>query len=124
LPAGASLKNGSEEPPPLPPINPMRRRFGFGRSPSDESSSQGSSTPYGESVHTNSSETLASKASQPRQKLRKTSSEGKSLHGKAQVQTGNSPAMPTLPFGARNGSPPRPINHTPIAQQNMNGAMF
>lgn len=35
LPAGASLKNGMDEaPPPVPPINPMRRRFGFGRSDS------------------------------------------------------------------------------------------
>ncbi|KAF2144917.1 uncharacterized protein K452DRAFT_284301 [Aplosporella prunicola CBS 121167] len=36
LPPGASLKNGA---PPLPPINPMRRRFGFGRSDSRETSS-------------------------------------------------------------------------------------
>ncbi|OMP81771.1 hypothetical protein BK809_0006079 [Diplodia seriata] len=35
LPAGASLRNGmGEVAPPLPPINPMRRRFGFGRSDS------------------------------------------------------------------------------------------
>lgn len=35
LPPGASLKNGMDEPPPLPPVNPRRRRtqklFGFGR---------------------------------------------------------------------------------------------
>ncbi|KAL1631165.1 hypothetical protein SLS56_004554 [Neofusicoccum ribis] len=39
LPPGASLRNGMDEPPPLPPINPMRRRFGFGRSDSHGSNS-------------------------------------------------------------------------------------
>lgn len=43
LPPGASLKNGMDEvPPPLPPINPMRRRFGFGRSDSHGSSTTNS----------------------------------------------------------------------------------
>jgi hypothetical protein len=124
LPAGASLKNGTDTPPPLPPINPMRRRFGFGRTGTDESSAQGPSSPYGETMYTNSTETLQSKIPQPRQRLKKSSSEGKSLHGKAQVQTEASPAMPSLPFGTRNGSPPRPINNNPIIQRNMNGAMF
>jgi hypothetical protein len=119
LPAGASLKNGN--PPPLPPINPMRRRFGFGRTVTDDPAVH---TPYGESTYTNSSDTLASKESKPRQRLRKTSSEGKSLHVKSQVQPETSPAMPSMPFGSRNGSPPRPINNTTVSQQNMDGAMF
>jgi hypothetical protein len=43
LPAGASLKNGMDGPPPLPPINPRRRAtrklFGMGRSESEEATS-------------------------------------------------------------------------------------
>ncbi|KAK8247152.1 hypothetical protein HDK90DRAFT_407467 [Phyllosticta capitalensis] len=42
LPAGASLRNGMMGPPPLPPVNPKRRRFGFGRSNSHASTSTGS----------------------------------------------------------------------------------
>lgn len=41
LPEGASLKNGMDEPPPLPPINPRRRAgkglFGLGRKESEDS---------------------------------------------------------------------------------------
>ncbi|KAK8169643.1 hypothetical protein IWX90DRAFT_383529 [Phyllosticta citrichinensis] len=42
LPAGASLRNGMMDPPPVPPVNPKRRRFGFGRSNSHGSTSTGS----------------------------------------------------------------------------------
>lgn len=42
LPAGASLKNGMDSPPPLPPVNPRRRAtrklFGMGRSEPEETS--------------------------------------------------------------------------------------
>lgn len=124
LPPGASLKNGNGVAPPLPPINP-RRRFGFGRSAMDDPAIQKPNPPYAEPTRTNSSEALASKAPHQRQRLRKTSSEGKSLHGQAQVQGGPSPAMPSMPFGSRNGSPPRPVNNNaPVKQQNMDGAMF
>ncbi|KZM26962.1 uncharacterized protein EKO05_0004757 [Ascochyta rabiei] len=133
LPAGASLKNGSEPfmPPPVPPINPMRRRFGFGRSDS-ETSSDGPTNhpdmetpraPYAESVRTNPSD-VSSQIPQARNRLRKRSSESRSLHGVAQGQTGAVPAMPPTSFLGRNNSAPRPINEQPIAQQNMNGAMF
>ncbi|KAF2280058.1 uncharacterized protein EI97DRAFT_109105 [Westerdykella ornata] len=124
LPPGASLKNGSEVPPPLPPINPMRRRFGFGRTNTDDPAVHSPSPPYSDASYTNSSEAVGNKVPAPRQRLRKTSSEGKSLNGKAQVKTGPSPAVPSMPFGARNGSPPRPNNNQPISQQNMDGAMF
>ncbi|KAF9696933.1 hypothetical protein EKO04_004965 [Ascochyta lentis] len=133
LPAGASLKNGSEPfvPPPVPPINPMRRRFGFGRSDSDKSSDGPTShpdmdtlrAPYPESVRTNTSE-ASSQIPQPRNRLRKSTSESRSLHGVAQGQTGAVPAMPPTSFLGRNNSAPRPINQQPIAQQNMDGAMF
>lgn len=125
LPPGASLKNGSDPPPPpVPPINPMRRRFGFGRSATDDPAVHAPNPPFAETMRTNSSDALHSQVSQPRQRLRKTSSEGKSLRAKSQAQAGASPAMPSMPFGGRNGSPPRPINDKPIMQQNMDGAMF
>ncbi|KAF2747421.1 hypothetical protein M011DRAFT_59519 [Sporormia fimetaria CBS 119925] len=130
LPSGASLKNGSQAPPPLPPINPMRRKFGFGRTPSDEhtahplSAGSSPSAPYGDAMYTNSTDALPPKGPPPRQRLRKTSSEGRSLHSKSQVHAGASPVVSTKPFGGRNGSPPRPINEHPVPQQNMNGAMF
>lgn len=133
LPVGASLKNGSEPfvPPPVPPINPMRRRFGFGRSDSDKSSDGPTShpdpetprAPYVEPVRTNSSDAL-SQIPQPRNRLRKSSSESRSLHGKSQSQMGTVPAMPPTDFLARNHSAPRPINEQPIIQQNLDGAMF
>ncbi|KAF2633574.1 hypothetical protein BU25DRAFT_444276 [Macroventuria anomochaeta] len=133
LPAGASLKNGSEPyvPPPVPPINPKRRRFGFGRSDSEKSSDGPTShsdldaprAPYAEPARTNSSD-AGSQIPQPRNYLRKSSSESKSLHSMAQGQTGAVPAMPPTSFLGRNNSAPRPINEQPIAQQNMDGAMF
>ena len=133
LPAGASLKNGSEPyvPPPVPPINPMRRRFGFGRSDSEKSSDGLTShpdfdaprAPYAEPTRTNSSDAV-SQIPQTRNRLRKSLSESKSLHGMAQGQTGAVPAMPPTGFLGRNNVAPRPINEQPIAQQNMNGAMF
>lgn len=133
LPAGASLKNGSEPfvPPPVPPINPMRRRLGFGRSDSEKSVESPTShpdldaprAPYTEPMRTNSSDAL-SQIPQPRNRLRKSSSESKNLHRTAQGQSGAVPVMPPTKFLARNDSAPRPINEQPIAQQNMDGAMF
>ena len=119
LPPGASLKNGMEAPPPLPPINPMRRRFGFGRSDHHDTVVQPPQPPFAEPLRTNSSEELSKLPSQTRQRLRKTSSEGKSLHAKAQVHTGPSPALPSSGFVPRNNSPPRPARPS-VAE----GAMF
>ena len=134
LPPGASLKNGSEPfvPPPVPPINPMRRRFGFGRSEGEKSSDGPTShpdsdalrTPHPEPVQTDSPDALASQVAQSRNRLRKSSSESKSLYGVAQGQAAAVPAMPPTSFLARNNSAPRPINEQPMVQQNMNGAMF
>ncbi|KAL5372416.1 hypothetical protein DPSP01_013523 [Paraphaeosphaeria sporulosa] len=125
LPPGASLKNGMETaPPPVPPINP-RRRFGFGRSenrdPGVHAGLDSPNAPFAE-MRTNSYEGLTAASSRPA--LRKTMSEGRSLHENAQVQSLNSPPMPAGPFGARKASPPRPINGAPAAQRNMDGAMF
>lgn len=133
LPPGASLKNGAEPAaPPVPPINPMRRRFGFGRgenhSPSHDPAIQpgldAPRAPYGEPMRTNSSDALASQIPQPRNRLRKSSSEGRSLRGNAQAQTVKSPAMPPAGFVGRTNSPPRPLRTQPMVQQPMDGAMF
>ncbi|PSN67403.1 hypothetical protein BS50DRAFT_494349 [Corynespora cassiicola Philippines] len=126
LPVGASLKNGVEAPP-VPPINPMRRRFGFGQKenhdPAVHPGLDAPHAPFAEPTRTNSSDALSSQANPPpRQRLRKSSSEGRSLHGKAQGQ-GASPAVPAVPYG-RNNSPPRPINTNPVPQRPMDGAMF
>ncbi|KAI4657234.1 uncharacterized protein J4E79_007851 [Alternaria viburni] len=135
LPAGASLKNGMENnAPPVPPINPMRRRFGFGRGESQSQSPTGPSpydpavqhgmdgprAPYAEPLRTNSSDAVMNQSQQPKGRLRKASSEGRSLRGDAQSQMGPSPAMPQNGFTGRNGSPPRPAN----GQQPMEGGMF
>ncbi|KAF2019702.1 hypothetical protein BU24DRAFT_342923 [Aaosphaeria arxii CBS 175.79] len=126
LPPGASLKNGGDAAPPVPPINPMRRRFGFGRTANEEPAVQAPFPPYAEPMRTNSSDALASQNPPPRNRLRKTSSAGDGLHSKAQAQMGASPAVPPMPFGRKGSSPPRPINdrHIPQAQHNMDGAMF
>ncbi|KAF2199063.1 hypothetical protein GQ43DRAFT_133029 [Delitschia confertaspora ATCC 74209] len=114
LPAGASLKNGMEPPPPVPPINP-RRRFGFGRPDRNGAPTQ---TMFAEPTWTNSSDELNNHPPQGRQKLRKASSEGKSLHAAAHPPTGVSPALPShgLP---QNHSPPR-LEQPEVAE----GAMF
>ncbi|OAL43660.1 hypothetical protein IQ07DRAFT_291345 [Pyrenochaeta sp. DS3sAY3a] len=132
LPPGASLKNGAEPAaPPVPPINPMRRRFGFGRGdpnpydPAIQPGFEAPRAPYAEPLRTNSSEALPSQIPQPRNRLRKTSSEGKSLRGNAQAQVGGkSPAMPQAGFADRNNSPPRPLNTKHVVQQPMEGGMF
>jgi hypothetical protein len=122
LPVGVSLKNGMEMPPPLPPINPRRRMFGFGRSESSsqESSSQTSVQPPQPpylTQRTHSGDEI-DKRSKPRQRLRKTSSEGHSLRGQANAQAAApSPAVPHIDYSAINTSPPRP---TPTAE----GVMF
>ncbi|KAF1921191.1 hypothetical protein BDU57DRAFT_534896 [Ampelomyces quisqualis] len=129
LPAGASLKNGIEhDVPPVPPINPMRKRFGFGRSgaenhnpydPAIQPGFDAPPAPFAEPARTNSFDALLSPAPQVKNKLRKTSSEGKSLRGQAQPQPGPSPALPQGGFVGRNNSPPRPLHEQLVAQRPM-----
>lgn len=129
LPPGASLKNGMETaPPPVPPINP-RRRFGFGRTenrdPAIHAGLDSPHAPFVEPPRTNSDEGLPTQANFSRPALRKTMSEGKSLHGNTQqMQSISSPPMPAGTFSTLKHSPPRPINSVPMTQQNMDGAMF
>jgi hypothetical protein len=134
LPAGASLKNGMEyDVPPVPPINPMRKRFGFGRSGSDnhnpydpaiQSGYDAPRAPYAEPTRTNSSDALFSQSSQSKSRLRKTTSEGKSLRDQTQAQPGPSPPLPQGGFVGRSNSPPRSMHEQPAAQRPMDGTMF
>jgi hypothetical protein len=134
LPAGASLKNGIEhDAPPVPPINPMRKRFGFGRSgaenhnpydPAIQAGYDAPRAPYTEPTRTNSSDALTSQAFHVRSKLRKTSSEDKSLHSQDKTHSGPSPVLPQEGFMGRNNSPPRPLNEQLVPQRPMDGAMF
>jgi hypothetical protein len=132
LPPGASLKNGADQTaPPVPPINPRRKRFGFGRTespnPYDPAIQQGFDSPrapFAEPVRTNSSDALSHQAPQSNTRLRKTSSEGKSLRAQAQAQPALSPVLPPGGFVGRNNSPPRGIHEQSAAQTPMDGTMF
>ncbi|KAF2457910.1 hypothetical protein BDY21DRAFT_19030 [Lineolata rhizophorae] len=120
LPPGASLKNGiDEQPPPVPPINPRRRRFGFGRTENYDNSSPQVPTTVLESTFSDDDD----KQARARSRLRKSSSEGRSLSSKARHQAVMSPNPPLPPQGfpdhmrpVNGGSPPR----RPMAE----GAMF
>ncbi|KAF2837715.1 hypothetical protein M501DRAFT_1017498 [Patellaria atrata CBS 101060] len=134
LPPGASLANGANgPPPPLPPLNPRRRRFGFGRSENGQDNTQTVSpiqTSIPQAVPETSAFSDEDDKPRQRQRLRKSSSEGRSLHAKAMqppVGLPRSPAMqppvglPRSPaishgFAGPNGSPPKPA---PEAIQNI-----
>ncbi|MCJ1482724.1 hypothetical protein MMC06_002890 [Schaereria dolodes] len=109
LPPGASLSNGIETPPPVPPLNPRRQRrttttqniFGLGKN--DRSGAPPLPTSNSEPCEERS--TFSADEGEPRPKgrmrLRKTSSEGGNLAAKARqhaIMT-PSPAMPSFPQG-------------------------
>ncbi|TVY65693.1 hypothetical protein LSUE1_G010262 [Lachnellula suecica] len=117
LPPEASLQNGMEGAPPIPPVNPMRRqtRVMFGlRSKKDDGSEvqpMPAATQSTEEMSTFSADEGDSKP-KVRQKLRKSSSEGGNLNARArkEVFAQPSPAMPSGAFpAARGGSPPRRV---------------
>lgn len=117
LPTGASIRSGLEQPPPVPPLNPMRRRFGFGRSETHDAAVQPPQPPFAEPYRTASADETDNRPRQTRHKLRKSMSEGRSLNAKANLQAPviSNQAMPSHPFGGANGLPPHPI---------ADGAMF
>ena len=107
LPPGASLKNGIEPRPPIPPLNPRRKRTqtllqALGRLEKAEpvlpppSTNNNRDDPYEE--RSNFSADEGEPSFKARQKLRKTSSEG-GLNAKARQQAMmlESPAMPNFP---------------------------
>ncbi|KAF2097026.1 hypothetical protein NA57DRAFT_57636 [Rhizodiscina lignyota] len=86
LPPGASLKNGLDEAaPPVPPINPRRRMFGFGRSGENSPNTQTplSNSPPREAGAGSVFEEDDFERSRSRYRLRKTPSNGNSLAEKA-----------------------------------------
>jgi hypothetical protein len=120
LPPGASLKNGMEPPPPpVPPINPMRRRFGLGRSEHRDTTMETPHPPFAEKPRTNSADNIdTAPLAHAKSRLRKTSSEGHSLHSRSQAQVRTNPGVPPPVLAGRNNSPPRP--ERPVVE----GAMF
>ena len=108
LPPGASLTNGmdpphSGQPPPVPPLNPRRKRTqtlrqALGRTEKPEKSPS-VSVPEGlHYEHSNFSADDTQAAFKRRQRLRKTSSEGGNMNAKARQQawTEPGPAVPSL----------------------------
>jgi hypothetical protein len=102
LPAGASLKNGMEEiqnpAPPLPVMNPLRRKFGLSRTSEDGRESPAfRSQPYeplgagGYMYANNEGSTF-----KPRHRLRKSSSEGEKLGMRLRAQQQATASNPSL----------------------------
>ncbi|KAF1987164.1 hypothetical protein K402DRAFT_52400 [Aulographum hederae CBS 113979] len=122
LPAGASLQNGmnEEDVPPVPPINPKRRRFGFGRAESSEGTSRG---PSPSEASSNTSSTWSADEFdrraqvQTKTRIRKSSSD-KNLNARARHQMAPATPMPTTTAGGAaaqalstpHGSPPVVVN--------------
>jgi hypothetical protein len=102
LPPGASLMNGMEDAPPVPPINPRRKRFGFGRSELDRPE-----PPFVSTQYTSLSADERERQPRSRHRLRKSSSDGAKigLHIRAQQQGLAMQSTPTLPHQI--SSPPR-----------------
>jgi hypothetical protein len=102
LPAGASLKNGMDDfqnsAPPLPAMNPLRRKFGLSRTSEDGRESPAfRSQPYeplgsGSYMYANNE----GSSFKPRHRLRKSSSEGEKLGMRLRAQqqaTASNPAL-------------------------------
>ncbi|KAI9856003.1 MAG: hypothetical protein M1813_009328 [Trichoglossum hirsutum] len=140
LPPGASLKNGNESPPPVPPLNPRRRRLTttqtvFGAFSRSEKNDHPPPVPIAEAPPEERSTFSADEeSSRPklRAKLRKSSSEGGNLNARARQQAmmAPSPAMPTFPAGTPMASPspviptyPNNVNIIP-QQRVVEGGMF
>lgn len=112
LPPEASLQNGMEDAPPIPPVNPMRRQtrrmFGLKKDSDGEVQLMPAATQSTEEMSTFSADEGDSKPKS--RKLRKSSSEGGNLNARARqaVNAQPSPAMPSATFPASRGnSPPR-----------------
>ena len=112
LPAGASLRNGMEAAPPVPPINPRRKRFGFGRGDNDPPEPPFAKPMYG-SGSLSSDE--SPKVPRTRHRLKKSSSDGAKigLYIRAQQESKfPAPATQSTPALAhlQQNSPPRMQN--------------
>ncbi|KAL8723736.1 MAG: hypothetical protein Q9225_000031 [Loekoesia sp. 1 TL-2023] len=104
LPPGASLKNGMDPPPPIPPLNPRRKRTqtllqALGRLESSHPVPPPTKTPYQVDHHPFSADEGDGARNFRRHRLRKSSSEGGNLNAKARQQAmmAQNPAVPTFP---------------------------
>ena len=129
LPPGASLKNGMEPrsdymPPPIPPLNPRRKRTqtllqAIGRL--DSSHPLPPSTGYGKADPYNEQSTFSADEGghprKPRHKLRKSSSESGNMNARARQQAmmASSPAVPKFPQNMSATSSPA-VAHFPHIQ--------
>ncbi|KAK5995252.1 hypothetical protein PT974_03651 [Cladobotryum mycophilum] len=114
LPATASTPNlhAPVGAPPLPPINP-RRKGGLGRSGEDDSPLASPRMPGGFPGGDDGSDDEMS-MEERRQKLRRATSEGNSLHGRARNSPPRNNARPPLPQGTiPNGRAPGVPRHSP-----------
>jgi hypothetical protein len=107
LPPEASLRNGMDQlSPPVPPMNPLRRRFGFGR----RADVDPPRPPYASGDHHSySADEGNDKPYRPRHRLRKSSSEGGKIGMRLRPQQ-EAMAMqssPSLAGGHTQYSPPR-----------------
>ncbi|KAI9681803.1 MAG: hypothetical protein M1829_000548 [Trizodia sp. TS-e1964] len=143
LPPGASLITGNEAPPPLPPINPRRKRITTTQtminalgvrvdqnditSRSHQSSGSRTPSPEEEEVSTFSADEGDSYRPRYRSKLRKASSEGGNLNARARQEAmlAPSPAMPKVSSFA-NASPQTIHEYGPrlLAPAPVEGMMF
>jgi hypothetical protein len=116
LPAGASLQNGLDDlqysAPPLPTMNPLRRKFGFGRSASDENRDPYASKPSRydyppvSAGYRHSGDELPTPY-KPQHRLRKSSSEGEKIGMRLRAQA-QAKAMTSNPSLSRPGGS-RPV---------------
>ncbi|KAF2663268.1 hypothetical protein BT63DRAFT_123448 [Microthyrium microscopicum] len=98
LSAAANLQHGMDDfqhgAPPVPPINPMRRKFGFNRGEEDvrDFSAPASYQQYGQSMHSGENGTPF----KSRHRLRKSSSEGEKLGMRLRAQSQANASNPAL----------------------------
>ncbi|KAI6966383.1 hypothetical protein KC355_g12154, partial [Hortaea werneckii] len=127
LPEGASLKNGMDGPPPVPPINPKRRGtrklFGLGRSEMSEDAASYSN--YGRSKTPDpwmSRPTPEPDFSAPR--ARKASNAG---FAASEFESNSTPVLQQYGFPSSSGTPTSPerVERAPMPQNApMEGGMF
>lgn len=108
LPPGASLQNGAEPPPPIPPVNPRRKTramFGFGKRDEHDEYFLPTAAQSTDEMSTFSDD--GEPKPRVRQKLRKSSSEGGNLNARARqaIAAAPSPAMPELTPNKGDGTP-------------------
>jgi hypothetical protein len=109
LPPGASLRNGMDAPP-VPPINPRRKRFAFGRADTEPPQPPFASPMFGSGSHSSDE---SPKPPRTRHRLKKSSSDGAKigLYIRAQQESKFAGATQSTPALAQlQSSPPRMRN--------------